>query len=217
MVRRINLVPTTERRRTQTDLGLLVLLAAGVAVLGGMAFSYFYFSGVASDREMELALVQTQRQQVEAQLASLTQFEALETQVKTNEQLVQQLYAGRTMVSEVLGDLSLVVPKEVWFDNLDLAAPPLSASVAAPVAGQAPSGPGAGSLSFAGTTFNFEDVAQLLVRLDQMSAVTKVTLGTADSAEIGDDDVKSFDINTELMNTQPSDAPLPITEVEVKG
>jgi Tfp pilus assembly protein PilN len=225
MVRRINLVPPTERRRTQTDMGLLVVLAAGVAVLGGMAFSYFYFSGVASDREMELALLQTERLQVEAQLAALSEYEALEAEVQANEQMVQQLYAGRTLVSEVLGDLSLVVPKEVWFDTLDLTAPPLSqptaapaaAGAAAPAAVPASTGPTVGTMTFAGSTFTFEDVADLLVRLDQVSSVSKVTLGTADSVDIGEEPVKSFDINTEIENTQPADAPLPITEVEVKG
>jgi Tfp pilus assembly protein PilN len=222
MVRRINLLPQNERRRTKADVGMLSLVVIVVAALGGMAFSYFYFTGVAAERESELASVQMQRQQVEAQLAALASFDALQQEVQANENLVQQIFAGRTLVSQVLGDLSLVVPEQVWFDSLEVKAPPLTVASAAAAPASATAAPGAvgadlGSVAIQGVTYSFEDVAQLMVRLDQVSSIGLVNLSTADSNEIGERDVKTFSISTSLSNMQSPATRLPVTEVEVKG
>lgn len=217
MVRRINLIPQNERQRTRTDVGLLVLGVAVLGVIGGMAFSYFYFSGIASDLDTELAELQIQRQQVEAQLSSLSQFEALEQQVAANEAVVQQIYAGRTLVSEVLGDLSLVIPQEVWFESLSVTAPELGGAVDPAVAAQPQAAP-KGAMNAAGLTFTFKDVANLLVRLEQIPALKDVKLGdAADQGEMGGEEVKTFSVSTSVVNTQPLTASLPITEVEVSG
>ena len=70
MAGRINLVPAQERKRSKTDVGLLLLVVAAIVVLGGIAYAYYHYSSTLSDKEAELADIQAQNQQVQAQLAS---------------------------------------------------------------------------------------------------------------------------------------------------
>ena len=118
MVRRINLVPQSERRRTQTDVGLLVAVVVGVVIVGAMLFTYFQARGELSDQEAQLAELQTQIAQVQAQLGALAAYEQLQNEVVATETIAQQIYAGRTLFSEVLGDISLVIPENVWIADL---------------------------------------------------------------------------------------------------
>lgn len=222
MVRRINLVPSEQRRRTQTDLGLLLVAVAAVLVVAGVALSYFYFNGILSDREAELADLQAQNQQLQAQLAALGKYMEIDEQRQAAEDLVRTVYAGRTLVSEVLGDLSLLVPDNVWFSTFAVTAPDpppvlspeqAAAQVASAVETQ-------GSMTIAGNTYSFEDVATFLVRLEQIPAVGTVTLtsaggpvGSVDPAK----DVKGFSVEAGVHNIQPADTQLPVSRVEVEA
>ena len=181
MVRRINLVPAEQRRRTQTDLGLLLVVAAAIVMVAGIALSYFYFGGILSDKEAELADLQSQNQQLQAQLAELGAYTAVDEQRREAEDLVRTLYAGRTLVSEILGDLSLVVPDNVWFSTFSTTAPdpppvlsPDQLAEQSAVAVET-----RGDISITGNTYSFEDVATFLVRLEQIPAVGTVALTSA--------------------------------------
>ncbi len=221
MVRRINLVPVDQRQRTRTDLGFVALGVAAVVVLVGLAFGYFYYSGALSDKEAELADLQSQNAQLTAQLAALGKFQEIETQRQAAEDLARVIYAGRTLVSEVLGDLSLVVPDNVWFSTISVTAgdpPPV------PIPGQADGATPAvvtqGSLSITGNTYSFEDVARFLVRLDQMPSLGSVVLGSAGEPVGAVDpakDVRGFSVTATVYNTQTEDTQLPVSRVEVEA
>ncbi|GAB4252324.1 MAG: hypothetical protein Kow00129_13200 [Thermoleophilia bacterium] len=225
MVRRINLVPATQRRRTSTDFGLVGLIAGALLVIGLIGLSYFYFSGIAADRDAELADLQAQRQQIEAQLAQLAKYEALQQEVIRTEGLVQSVYAGRTLLSSLLGDISLVVPDTVWFQSLSITAPEIAppsatgeaeAGAADPAA--ATGAPSLGSVTISGKTYSYEDVATLLVRLQQIPSLKNVVLDSAATDGDGGDALKTFSITAELANeTQDPDMPLPLAEVEVSN
>ncbi|MBU2600752.1 MAG: PilN domain-containing protein [Actinobacteria bacterium] len=221
MVRRINLVPADQRQRTSTDLGFVAVGVLTVMVLVGLAFGFFYYSGILSEKEAELADLQSQNAQLAAQVAALMKFQEIEAQRQAAEDLVRIIYAGRTLVSEVLGDLSLVVPDNVWFGAVNLTAgdpPP------APIAGQAdiaaPAVVTHGSLSITGNTYSFEDVARFLVRLDQMPSLGLVTLGSAGDP-VGTVDpakeVRGFAVTATVYNTQSEDTQLPVSRVEVEA
>jgi Tfp pilus assembly protein PilN len=214
MMRRINLVPSGERRRTQTDIGLLLMVVIGGVIVIAMLFSYFQTRGQLSDREAELAQLQTQIATVTAQLGSLAAYEQLQNQVTQTETVAQQIYAGRVLFSEVLGDLSLVMPENVWIADLSLTAP--AAASAAPAGGAAATGAlGTFSITDAGT-YTFEDVARAIVRLQQVPSLSGVALTAASSSVDNAVNVKKFGATASLVNTQPSDTPLPISQVGVQ-
>lgn len=216
MVRRINLVPQAERRRTQTDVGLIVAIVVGVVIVGVILFTYFQAKGELSDREAELAQVQTQIAQVQAQLGTLAQYEQLQNEVTQTENTAQQIYASRTLFSEVLGDISLVIPDNVWIADMTLNAPAGSATGAS-ASGAAAAAVTQGSLTIStGNTYTFDDVARAVVRLQLVPSLTDVTLTQTNSVVVNNTKTKTFGITATVINTQPPDTPLPISQVGVQ-
>lgn len=222
MVNRINLVPSEQQRRSTASGGLILLMIIAVIVVAGMVLSYLYFSGQLSDKEAELADLQAQNQQLEAQLASLAHYQDLDQRRQTLEGLVTTVYAGRTLVSEILGDLSLVIPENVWLTSLTATAadPPAAfAANAQPPGGAAPVA-SQGALALIGNTYSFEDVATFLVRLEQIKAVGEVTLNGAGTPNGNVDPakkVRGFTVQSEIHNTQAPTTQLPVSQVEVEA
>ena len=158
MVRRINLVPQSQRQRTTTDVGLLVLLGAIIVAVFALGFGYYLLNNSLADRENELADVQQQTAVLESQLTALQQYERLESERAGTEAVVQGIYAGRTLVSDILNAVSLVVPENVWFQSLSLTTtdPVVQGTAGAAVpAGTAP--PSDNKLAINGKTYTFED------------------------------------------------------------
>ena len=96
---------------------------------------------------------------MQAQLGTLAQYEQLQTEVTQTENTAQQIYASRTLFSEVLGDISLVIPDSVWIADMTLTAPAGSAP------GRRRAGGGHGRDTRQpddrhGNTYTFEDVAR---------------------------------------------------------
>ena len=223
MVRRINLVPPGERRRTQSDVGLLILLAVVVAVLAGVGYTWFSYRTSLTDKENELVQVQSEIQKVQQQLNALAQFEAIQNSRNQAEALVQQIYAGRTLLSEILGDISLVLPKEAWVQTMGLSAPEVAAVIAT-FPGQAPAAAGTasptGQFTVTGNTYTFEDVARVMVRVQQVPSFINITLGTVGAASGNVDPAKKakgFNMTAGVINTQAPDTPLPLTQVEIQA
>lgn len=214
MLRRINLIPAADRPRTQSDAGMLAIIVLAIIVLAGIAFSYVYFNAILSDRQRELADVQAETARVQGQLTALAQYEQLQEQRQKAEDVVQHIYAGRTLVSQTLGDLSLVIPEDSWLQTLQLTAPAMPPLEAGAQSVEIT----AGSLSVEGRTYTFEDVAKTMVRFEQIPALERVVLGEAgedsDSAA-STKTIKRFTFAAELINTQPVDTPLPLSQVQV--
>ncbi len=220
MVRRINLVPATQRARTKTDVGLLGVVVGGIVVVAIIGLSYSSFSGKLSSKQDELSQLQAQNQQLAAQLASLADYEVLATQREATQKLVQEVYAGRTLVSDILGDLSLVMPENAWLSDISIQTPdpPVVTGGGAATSKKVKAASLQGSMALNGSTYKFQDVATFLVRLEQMPSVSEVVLGSA--GLVGEDadsskSVRSFSVASVVMNTQDPSTALPLSEVEV--
>jgi Tfp pilus assembly protein PilN len=221
VVNRINLVPAEQQRRSSTDVGLVLLIILVAIVIAGMVLVYFYFNGQLSDKEAELADLQAQNQQLEAQLAALAGYQELDMRRATLEEMVTTIYAGRTLVSEILGDLSLVIPENVWLTSLTATAadPPPAFSPNAQPTGGTPQAT-EGTLALIGNTYTFEDVATFLVRLEQINAVGPVDLNNAGPPNGNVDPAKTvrgYTVAAEIHNTQAPDTQLPMSQVEVEA
>lgn len=216
-MRRMNLIPAEYRRRTKTDVGLLLVVAAAIIVVAVVGFSYVHQRGVLTDREAELQDIRNERQQVEEQLQSLAEYEALEVRTRELEGVVQQVYSRRTLLSEILGDLSLLIPEDAWFQTLNMTAPdtPLPAEEGAETANVQ-----SGTLNVEGNTFSYEGVARFMVRLEQVPGLQEVVLsqtGEPRGAVDPEEDVKGFSMSAGVINTQPLDLGLPLSQVELAG
>jgi Tfp pilus assembly protein PilN len=215
--RRINLVPRSERARTATNVGALALIAGSVIVVFGLGLSYYLLTSSRSSLREDLVYLQQERMDLEAQVASLDEYGVLEAQRIGMESVVQSVYAGRTLVSAILSDLSRAVPANVWFTAVTI-------GVADPAAGfgQALEGADPGSsFSVQGNTYGFVSVGDLEVRLELVEALREITLGNAGepigSVDASKKDVKGFSFSALIVNTQAKDAPLPVSKVEVEA
>ena len=213
MARRINLVPTSERVRTTTNVGMLAFVVGAIIVVAGLGLGYYQLNNTLRDRKEQLVTYTQQTQELQTQVAGLRQYGELDTQRKKIEGVVQGAYAGRTLVADILDSISLVLPDNVWFATLNLATtdPGLKAG------GTTSAG---NSLTITGDTYTFEDVAQLLVRLQLVRGLADVKLTSAgDPVGIVDltKGVKGFAIKATVENTQPGDSPLPVSQVAVEG
>ena len=217
MARRINLIPRSERPRTRTDWGLLAMVGLFIVVIFALGFGYYLFSNVLDGRQQELADLQLQTASLERQVEALQQYERLAAQREDVQAVVQGIYSGRTLLSDVLDAVSLVVPENAWFQSLQLtAADPVSASPSAVAGASAVTD---GNITIQGQTYNFEDVSRLIVRLQLIPSITGVELTSANQireATGSQLEIKGFSIGATVVNNKPASA-LPLTEVEVQA
>jgi len=214
MARRINLIPRSERPRTRTDWGLLAMVCLFIVVIFALAFGYWQESRVLDSRRQELSLLQATTAAKEQQVEALQQYERLSSQRENIQAVVQSIYTNRTLVSDVLDAVSLVVPENAWFQSLDL-----TASDPAVATGTASSSSTAGQISLEGKTYSFEDVSRLIVRLQLIPSLTDVQLTAANETQQADGSqlaVKGFSIGAAVVNSEPAGA-LPLTDVEVQA
>jgi Tfp pilus assembly protein PilN len=211
MARRINLIPRTERPRTKTDWGLLATVGLFIVVIFGLGFGYYTFSNMLDDRKQELADLESQTAKLEQQVQALHPYEVLASQREGVQAVVQSIYTSRTLLSDVLDAVSLVVPDNAWFQTLELSAVD---------PGTAPDAtkPSDAKITISGKTYSFEDISRLVVRMQLIPALSDVQLTQAaeeaGSEDAGTVDVKSFAIGAAVVNVEPGGS-LPLTDVEV--
>ena len=215
MARRINLIPRSERPRTRTDWGLLATVGLFIIVIFALGFGYYTFSNVLEQRKQELADLQVQTASLEQQVEALQQYGQLANQRENIQAVVQSIYTNRTLLSDVLDAVSLVVPENAWFQTLDLTAsdPAVASDTTAAAVGTA------GKISIEGETYSFEDVSRLIVRLQLIPSLTDVQLTSATETQKAEGSqlaVKGFSIGASVVNSEPAGA-LPLTDVEVQA
>jgi Tfp pilus assembly protein PilN len=219
MARRVNLIPRAERPRTKTDWGLLTLVGLFIIVLFALGFGYYTLSSSLDQRRQELADLEVQTAAVQEQVQALAQYERLAVKRENVQSVVQGIYSSRTLLSGVLNAVSLVVPDNAWFKTMELTAsdPTLAAEGSASVA--VAKANASGQINITGSTYSFEDVSRLLVRLQLVPSITGVQLSSAnqnDSKAGSDVEVTGFSIGASILNKEP-DGALPLTEVEVQA
>lgn len=216
MARRINLIPRSERPRTRTDWGLLAMVGLFIIVIFALGFGYYTFSNVLDGRKQELADLQVQTAALEQQVQALQEFEHLAAQRENVQTVVQSIYSSRTLLSDVLDAISLVVPNNAWFQSIQLSAPDPEVAANTP-AQAATAAANDAKITISGQTYSFEDVSRLIVRLQLIPSLTGVDLASANDANTGSQvDIKGFSIGASVENKQPASA-LPLTDVEVQA
>ncbi len=86
---------------------------------------------------------------------------------------MQSIYASRTLLSDVLDAVSLVVPDNAWFQTLELSA--IDPGTEADASGVSKDG----AITISGKTYSFEDISRLVVRLQLIPSLSDVQLTQA--------------------------------------
>ncbi len=198
--RSVNLLPEELRRqRRKRPSALSVALpVAAVVPLAAMGFLFLQASGDVSDQQSTLQAVQAEidalpeptRPVIDASLAVEQQQRAA---------ALASVLGSRLAWDRVLGDLSRVLPENVWLTSFSARTPdpvaPSAAALPAATPGVAPTPTG---VTIQGYTYSLPDVALLLARLGTVPSLTNVSLGSSDKREIGKKTAIGFTIVADI-------------------
>ncbi len=203
MMRRIDLLPASyaEQRRERRSLRLAILVGALVLLA---LFGYWFYLGMQiSDAEDELAGIEQRNNQLEQQIAELQRFADLDAEVRAKEAALQTVMTGDIDWPAILTEIAMVIPGEVWLDQLATSAGATEGAsqvgtetAAVDVSPQI----AVGRIAFSGQSLSFPGVAKWLIRLQSVREFTAVWLNSAsgDEATEGTQQVFTFDSTLEL-------------------
>lgn len=171
---RINLLPpeVLERRRYEkwygyVFIGFAILLAVVLVVYG-----FLWLSG--AQKNADLQLLQEQTQKLQAQADAFAVFEQKQQDLVKRQTVATAALAGRVNMGRVAEEVSLVLPDEVWLQQMQIAQ----------VEGLVLTGytPYSSSHSM---DVSYKSVAKTLVRLNELDDVSDVWLTNATNADFG--------------------------------
>lgn len=178
-MKRINLLPPEQRTKASRERGLLwaiLILVALVVVLGAV---YIQQKSQVSSKEDELAAIQAEQAQLDAQIAALQPYADLQSTRVQMTQTAKGIYDARVYWSTILEQVSLVIPENVRLTSMTCTVPPemlpggtASTTGAAPVA----------NVTFVGTTYTHEDVAEFMTRLGLIPQLKNIQLSASTGA-----------------------------------
>jgi Tfp pilus assembly protein PilN len=208
-MKRINLLPQryAEQRRQRRNLGLVVV--AGLVALLLLIGWWFMLGLDIGKAEDDLADVQAANAQLETQIAELQRFAALEAEVQAKRQALNTIMAGDVDWPAMLTEIAMVVPGEVWLNNLTAsagqtegAAPVGTETAEVRVSNKQPFG----RIQFSGSSLSMPGVAKWMTRLESVKEFFAVYLNSAAKAEGSGNAVEivTFDTTLELSNRAAS-------------
>jgi len=207
-VRAVNLLPRDDRRRggpsiptpiAVTAIGGFTLVAAVVGLL------FVSAHGTVKSRRLELA--QKQQELAAIPVPAQSQVQQQDALVADKQARVTALNAAlsrRIAWDRVLREFALVLPDDVWLQDLSASAPTLAAATAttdAEAASSSSSAPALGGVlgfSIEGYTYSHDAVARLLTRLSVIPDLQQVQLVSSEQAKLGERPIVHFKVSANV-------------------
>jgi Tfp pilus assembly protein PilN len=180
-MKRINLLPQEERVKASRERGLIWAILILVAVVVVLGLVYVKERSDVNSKQNELTSIQTETAAVEAKVAELSPYAALQAQRTAMTDTAKGIYESSVPFSILLQELSLVIPENVRLQTLTATVPPAML----PGAVAAPAGPAAADVIFTGQTLKHRDVAEFMTRLGLIPQLMAITLGTSTDTSAG--------------------------------
>jgi Tfp pilus assembly protein PilN len=162
-VSRVNLLPSEIKKGQENRRRFMLFLLAGIAIVL-LVFAFWFI------QSMRLSDVQDQVQAqnqvnagIQQNIASLQQYEQLQTDAQQQEQLLAAAYAGEVSYSQMLLDVSKVIPSDTYLTTFasTLQAPTASTSTTTTTTF-------VGNMTFSGETLHFDSLSTWLNRLESV-------------------------------------------------
>jgi len=195
--RRINLLPPERAERRRARQTTATIVAAGVVLVVLLALVFVAEVFRLNGQKHSLETQQATNADLQSQVAQLSQFQQLETQLRQKKTLLTNLTSDEVRWSVILADLSLVIPSDTWLTNLTATE---TANSAAPPAPGTTGAVTLGSIQLSGTTFSHLDVAKWLTRLAGVDAFTNSYLSLSSKNVIGVTNVVNFNSSVQLSD-----------------
>lgn len=174
-MKRINLLPPGERDKASREQGLAYALLGLVVLVVALGAVYLMLNRQVATKQDQVNDLQAQIQQVTAQVDALKWAEVLQQQRVSMTTTAAQLLASRVDWSNILEELSLVIPDQVVLTDLTAQVP----QSMQPTVGGATTSTGQTStadLTLSGRADNHVSVASFMTRLGLMPQLTNVQL-----------------------------------------
>ena len=181
---RVNLLPpeiaeTRRFKRIQVGLGATVVGAVGI-----VALLYISASSGVSGAQAKVDAAQAQTASLRAESARYSGVTDVYAQADQAQAMLSRAMGQEVRYSQLLNDLSLSIPENVWIKNLSFSqGAPAGAAPGATAA--APASAGIGSVSVTGVGFSHDDVALWLESLAGQKAYADPYFTTSTEALIG--------------------------------
>ncbi len=194
--RRINLLPPERAEKRRARQITTTIVAAGLALVVLLGLVYGAEVVRLQSQKHALETQNTTNAALQGEVAQLSQFQQLETQLQQRTQLLANPTQDEVRWSVVLADISLVILSDAWLTNL----------TASENVGAAQAAPGTvgttvlGSVQLTGITFSHLDVAKWLTRLAGVDAFTNAYLSLSSKSTIGPQQVVDFNSSVQLSD-----------------
>jgi Tfp pilus assembly protein PilN len=179
-MKRINLLPQEERVKASRERGLIWAILILVAVVVVLGLVYVKYNSDVNAKQDELAAIQAETAVVQAQIAELSPYAALQAQRTAMTETAEGIYQSSVPFSILLQELSLVIPENVRLQTLTATVP----TTMLPGAAVAEAAPAAASVdvTFTGQTEEHRDVAEFMTRLGLIPQLMDITLTASTDA-----------------------------------
>lgn len=189
---RVNLLPSEVRERGRANRARIGAVIAGVVLLVVLAGMTLLQRSSIGDAEDQLASIQAENEQLNAEIVALQPFADLEARANSVVEVVEVALSGERSLAAVLQDLSAVLPPNSQIDGLVVA---LSEEAQAPASG----GDRVvyGTLSANGRVIDgvAPGVERLIIDLDRVAAFDNAYVTTS---TVDEDGIVSFTLEVEL-------------------
>jgi Tfp pilus assembly protein PilN len=176
-MKRINLLPSGEREKASRERGLVYALVGLVVLVVALGAVYLMFNRQVATKQDQVNDLQAQIQQVNTQVAELNWAQVLQTQRTSMMATATQIYGARVDWSNILEELSLIIPDQVVLTDFTGQVPSsMQPSVGGSTSGQTAGQSGGADVTFVGRADSHVSVASFMTRLGLMPQLTNVRL-----------------------------------------
>jgi Tfp pilus assembly protein PilN len=176
-MKRINLLPPGERDKASREQGLAYALLGLVVLVVALGAVYLMLNRQVATKQDKVNTLQAQIQQVDSQVQGLKWAQVLQSQRASMMTTAAQIYAARVDWSNILEEMSLVIPDQVVLTDLTGQVPTSMQPTVGGSGSTATAAQSAGAdLTLSGKADNHVSVASFMTRLGLMPQLTNVRL-----------------------------------------
>jgi Tfp pilus assembly protein PilN len=182
---RVNLLPpeiaeTRRFRRIQMGMGGAVVGAVGI-----VALLYVAASSSVSSAQSDLDTANAKHSSIQAESAKYSEVTAVYARAAAAQAMLTQAMGEEVRYSQLMNDLSLSVPENVWLKNVTFAQTGAGTPAAPAVGAGALTPAGIGTVTFTGVGFSHDDVAVWLESLASQKAYANPYFSSSTEALLG--------------------------------
>jgi len=175
-MKRINLLPQEERAKASRERGLIWAILILVAVVVVLGLVYVKLNNDVGAKNDELAGIQARTADVQAKIAELSPYAALQAQRTAMTETSRAIYQSSVPFSILLQELSLVIPENVRLQSLQATVPQAMLPGGAAEDAAAGAAPATADITFTGQTEEHRDVAEFMTRLGLIPQLMDIIL-----------------------------------------